>query len=80
MPDETVLNKDFLKQVLRNEKQLLKKSEVKFIEVPHYEELSVKKMYPLMAKDPEFMSFFPDKYPVGKGPPRGYFFNIMHTL
>ena len=75
-----MVNKDFLKAVLRGEKQLLKKAEVKFIEVPHYEELSVKKMYPLMAKDPQFMSLFPDKYPIGKAPPRDYFFNILHTL
>ena len=62
------------------EKELLKKADVKFIEVPHFEELSVKKFYPMMAKDAVFMSFFPDKYPIGKAPPRGYFFNIMNTL
>ena len=26
------------------------------------------------------MSFFPDKYLKGKGPPREYFFNILNTL
>lgn len=25
------------------------------------------------------MSYFPDKYPVGKGPPRAYFFNVLAT-
>ena len=26
------------------------------------------------------MSYFPDKYPKGKGPPRDYFFNVLNTL
>ena len=26
------------------------------------------------------MSFFPDKYPKDKGPPREYFFNILNTI
>ena len=80
MPDESVVNKDFLKAVLKGEKQLLKKSEVKFISVPQYEELSVKSIYPLMSKDPSFMSYFPSKYAAGKGPPRDYFFNVLNTL
>ena len=34
LPDETVVNKDFLKQVLAGEKHLLKKAEVNRISVP----------------------------------------------
>ena len=26
------------------------------------------------------MSYFPDKYPPGRGPPRDYFFNKLNTL
>ena len=26
------------------------------------------------------MSYFPDKYPAGKAPPRDYFFNVLNTL
>ena len=48
--------------------------------MPHYDELSVKKLYPQFKKDPIFMSYFPDKYPAGKGPPREYFFNVMNTV
>lgn len=33
-----------------------------------------------MMKDPNFMAYFPDKYPKGKGPPRPYMFNILNTL
>ena len=50
------------------------------MEVPHYDELSVKNLYPQFKKDPVFMSYFPSTYPVGKGPPREYFFNVLNTL
>ena len=59
---------------------MLKKVDVLTIEVPRYDELSVKNIYPQFKKDPIFMSYFPDKYPAGKGPPREYFFNIMGSL
>ena len=59
---------------------MLKKSEVKHVDIPHYEELSVKNIYPMMLGNSEFMSFFPDKYAKGKGPSREYFFNILATL
>ena len=51
-----------------------------FIWVPHYDELSVKKLYPQMQKDGDFLLYFPDKYPKDKGPPREYFFNVLNTL
>ena len=54
--------------------------DVRPIQVPHYDELSVKSMYPEFKKDEVFMSYFPDKYPAGKGPPREYFFNVLNTL
>ena len=80
LPPEGLVNKDFLKDVLVGKKQLFKKAEVKDITVPHYDELSVKALYPQFKKDPIFMSYFPDKYPAGKAPPRDYFFNVLNTL
>ena len=41
-----MLNKDFLRQVLSEEKKLFKLSQVKWIEVPKFDELSVKSLYP----------------------------------
>ena len=38
-----MVNKDFLKDVLAGKKELLKKDKVAFIQVPHYDELSVRK-------------------------------------
>ena len=75
LPDEKVINKDFLKAVLAGQKQLLKKVDVLTIEVPRYDELSVKNIYPQFKKDPIIMNYFPDHYPANKGPPRDYFFN-----
>ena len=80
LPDDNVVNKDFLKDVLSGKKMLLKKTQVNKIAVPHYDELSVKSLWPQFAKDAEFTLYFPDKYPVGKGPPRQYFFDILNTL
>ena len=58
----------------------MKKSEVRFIKVPQYDELSVKNLWPEFKKDAQFMSFFPATFPKGKGPPREYFFDIINTL
>ena len=74
------MTKDFLKQILAGEKQLLKKKWVNEVKVPKYDELSVTNLYPQFAKDADFLSYFPDKYPKGKGPPRDYFFNVLNTL
>ena len=43
-----MLNKDFIKLVLVEKKKLLSMSEVKHVHIPKYEELSVKKFWPLM--------------------------------
>ena len=73
------MTKDFLKEVLGEDKQLLKKQEVNYIHVPQYDEISVKALWPEVKKDADFMQYFPSKYPKDKGPPREYFFNIMNT-
>ena len=62
------------------EKQLLKKNAVTTIEVPYYDELSVKRLWPQYKKDPEFQKYFPDAFPGDKGPSREYFFGILNTL
>lgn len=74
-----MVNKDFLKQVLTEEKRLMPISDVRFINVPMYDELSVKRMWPDMKNSPDFMRFFPDKLPIGRLPDRDYFFNMLNT-
>ncbi len=46
LPPIESVNKDFLKQILVNEKKLLQLADVRFVKVPKYEELSVKALYP----------------------------------
>jgi len=74
------VTKDFLKEVLANKKQLLRRADVKEVSVPHYDELSVRTLWPELKKDPKFMLYFPSIFPKDKGPPREYFFNILNTL
>ena len=75
-----MMNKDFLRAVLADKKKLLKLSEVKMINVPKYEELSVKKLFPYLKDDPIFMMYLPDYFPKGHTPDREYFFNVLNTL
>ncbi len=51
LPPEYMLNKDFLKAVLTEQKALLPLHEVKRINVPLYDELSVVKIWPMMQTD-----------------------------
>ena len=48
--------------------------------MPHYDELSVKRLWPSMSKDAKFMQYFPDDFAETKTPSRSYFFNILSTL
>ena len=43
---DLLINKDHLKDVLVGKKQFFKKQAVTQIQVPHYDELSVKQLYP----------------------------------
>jgi len=75
-----MVNKDFLKAVFKEEKGLLKLSEVKFKNVPFYDELAVKKIWPDVQEDPEVMFYMPSKLPKGRVPDRDYMFNVLNTL
>ena len=75
-----MLNKDFLKQVLTEEKELLAITDVRFVNVPMYDEIAVKRLWPEMRNSPDFMKYFPDKLPKGRIPDRDYFFNVMNTI
>ena len=40
-----MINKDMLKEILSGNKALLKLKDVRFIQVPRYDEISVKNLY-----------------------------------
>ena len=80
LPPEYMMNKDFLKEVFREEKHLLKLNEVKRVNVPLYDELSVLTFWPMVYKDQNLMRIFPSKLPKGRVPDREYFWNVLHTF
>ena len=79
MPPPGQVNKDFLRQVFVGEKKLLKKKQVEYIHVSHYQELSVKNMWQDLKLDPDFKIYFQDEYPQDRLPSRSYFFDILNT-
>ena len=72
-------NKDFLRQIISGEKELIKRIDIKTVNVPNYDELSVCNLWPILKQDPLFMRHFPDVMPVGRLPSRQYFFDVMNT-
>ena len=75
-----MLNRDFMKQLLGEEKKLLELRAVRQCNVPRFDELSVKKFWPLMQPDANFMLYMPDPTPEGRLPEREYFWNVLNTL
>ena len=75
-----MLNKDFLKEILTEEKSLLRLDQVNRISVPQYDELSVIKLWPMLQSDEKFMRYFPKKLAKGRVPDREYFFNLLNTF
>ena len=74
------MNKDFLKEVLAEDKALLRLEQVSRINVPLYDELSVGNIWPMLKNDEKFMLYFPTKMAKGRVPEREYFFNILNTF
>ena len=75
-----MVNKDFCKQVLSGQKKLLKMSQMTPVNVPSYDEVSVKRLYADALKLQEMEFYFPDEYPKGRQADRTYFFNIFNSL
>ena len=80
VPPEKMLNRDFMKQLLVEDKKLLELRKVIHCSVPRFDELSVKKFWPLMQPDKVFMLYMPDPTPDGRLPEREYFWNVLNTL
>jgi len=80
LPPAPMLNRDFLRKVLKGEKRLLPLKDLRAIVVPKFDELAVVKVYPLMQPNDAFMAYFPDKLPKGRAVSREYFWNVLNTL
>ena len=75
-----MFTREFAKEVLRGDKKLLKRTEVKWVEVMKYDELSVKSLYAKFLEMPMMKDYFPNKYPKGRTCERDYMFNVANTL
>ena len=79
MPYEMVTH-DMLKDIFAGTKKLFKLKEVKFIQAPKYDEISVKNLYDRFIKLEGMVAFFPAKYAKGRQCDREYMFNVTNTL
>jgi hypothetical protein len=55
-----------LKAVLAGDKKLLKMAELKPINAPFYDEISVKNIYPRVKDDGTVSQYLPDNLPAGR--------------
>ena len=79
MPPPEKINKDFFKLIFAGEKNLIPRDQLRPVEVPQYDELSVVRLYPEVMKVPEYARFFPDGCTANTMPSREYFFNVLNT-
>ena len=62
------------------EKQVFKMNQVNFINVPVFDEISVKNFIDMIKEDKVARDYFPDEYFEKKTPDRQYMMNIINTL
>ena len=55
-------------------------SEVRFCNVPAFDEIGVKNLYAKIIKKEGMAALFPDKYPKGRSAERQYMYNCLNTL
>ena len=68
----------FMRDVLSEKKLHLKQNEVIRLEIPLYEEISVKNLYPDAMADPVLSKYLPSKEQVtNKLPERDFFFGVL---
>ena len=71
----------FMRDVLADKKLHLKQNEVIRLDIPAYQELSVKNLYEDALKDPVLTKYLPTKEQLSnKLPEREFFFGILCTL
>ena len=80
MPPEKMITKDHMKLVLTGKKDFLKMNQVKFINVPAYDEIGVKAMYSKVMQMEGMERYFPSKYPKGTQCEKGYLYNVWNSL
>ena len=80
MPPQNMIQKEFLKAVLTGEKALLKMNAVRFINVPAFDEISIKALYDQALEMEGMSKYFPSKYAKSRQADKTYFYNVWNTL
>jgi hypothetical protein len=75
-----MFTKDHLKAILAGEKRLLLVKDIKVVNMPKYDELSVKAIYDPMMMREDLRAYFPDHYPAGRQCAREYFWCVCDTV
>ena len=71
----------FMRDILSEAKMFLRQNEVNHMEVPCYQEISVKNLYEDAMKDELLVKYLPTKEQLsGRLPERDFFFGLMCTL
>ena len=79
-PNEIMVNKDFIRELLTEQKKLMPLKQIKQVNAPNYDEISVSNLWPKWQQDAAFMVYFPSSLPKNRLPERQYFFDILNTL
>ena len=74
------VTKDFLRDVFRDEKKLMKMADVVPVNVPLYQEINVHDVQEMFSSHKGFMMHLPDRMAKGRQIDRTYFFNVLNTL
>ncbi len=69
-----------MRDVLSEKKKLMKVNEARYINMPKYDELSVRNIFPKFIDDPLVMMYLQDEYPKDRFPDRQYFFTVLNTV
>lgn len=81
MPSIKATKLSFMRDILSDTKLHLKQNEVIRLEIPQYNEISVKNLYDDAMKDPVLSKYLPSKEQVSnKLPERDFFFGVLCTL
>ena len=79
MPPRKKVTKDFLKEVFAGRKHLIPRVQLRPVEVPKYDELSVVSLIADIMKEKELAKFFPEQRKKADLPDRQFFFNVVNT-
>lgn len=72
---------DFMRDILKESKLHLKANEVIHLDVPHYQEISVRNMYDDAMQDEVLVKYLPSKKQLSnKLPEREFFFGVLCTM